>query len=132
MGKSNSKAPRRVVKESTRKIKKKVCTFCARKETWIDYKDAETLRRYISDRGKIRARRVSGNCVQHQRDIAIAIKTARELALLPYTQRTVAERTRSRSPQRSNNSDEETTYADAYSPEPERAADDVVDAGIEE
>jgi small subunit ribosomal protein S18 len=46
----------------------------------------------MSDRGKIRARRVSGNCAQHQRDVAVAIKTARELALLPYTQRTVSER----------------------------------------
>src|SRR5690348_10611759 len=47
----------------------------------------------MSDRGKIRARRVSGNCSQHQADVAVAIKTARELALLPYTQRTVSERT---------------------------------------
>ena len=50
------------------------------------------LRKYMSDRGKIRARRVSGNCAQHQRDVAMAIKTARELVLLPYTQRTVTER----------------------------------------
>jgi len=50
------------------------------------------LRKYMSDRGKIRARRVSGNCTQHQRDVAIAIKTARELVLLPYTQRTTTER----------------------------------------
>jgi hypothetical protein len=50
------------------------------------------LRKYISDRGKIRGRKVSGNCQQHQRDVTDAIKTARELALLPYTQRTVTER----------------------------------------
>jgi hypothetical protein len=50
------------------------------------------LRKYISDRGKIRGRKVSGNCQQHQRDVSDAIKTARELALLPYTQRTVTER----------------------------------------
>jgi hypothetical protein len=54
----------------------------------------------MSDRGKIRARRVSGNCAQHQRDVAVAIKTARELALLPYTQRTVAERGGGRRPPR--------------------------------
>ncbi len=59
---------------------------------WVDYKDVALLRKYMSDRGKIRARRVSGNCTQHQRDIAIAIKTARELVLLPYTQRTTTER----------------------------------------
>ena len=59
---------------------------------WVDYKDVAMLRKYMSDRGKIRARRVSGNCTQHQRDVAIAIKTARELVLLPYTQRTTTER----------------------------------------
>ena len=51
----------------------------------IDYKDTHLLRTYISERGKIRARRVTGNCVQHQRDIAIAVKNAREVALLPFT-----------------------------------------------
>ena len=51
----------------------------------IDYKDTNLLRKFISDRGKIRARRVTGNCTQHQRDIAMAVKNAREMALLPYT-----------------------------------------------
>ena len=50
----------------------------------IDYKDVATLRKFISERGKIRARRVTGNCTQHQRDVATAIKNAREMALLPY------------------------------------------------
>ena len=54
----------------------------------IDYKDTATLRKFISERGKIRARRVTGNCVQHQRDIAIAVKNAREVALLPFTSAT--------------------------------------------
>ena len=58
----------------------------------MDYKDVNLLRRFMSDRGKIRARRVTGNCSQHQRDVQVAIKTARELALLPYAQRTVSER----------------------------------------
>jgi ribosomal protein S18 len=49
------------------------------------YKDTTLLRKFISDRGKIRARRVTGNCVQHQRDVATAVKNAREVALLPYT-----------------------------------------------
>ena len=53
--------------------------------TYIDYKDTALLRKFISDRGKIRARRVTGNCTQHQRDVATAIKNAREMALLPYT-----------------------------------------------
>ena len=72
--------------------KKKICIFCKEKSAWVDYKDVNLLRRFMSDRGKIRARRVSGNCAQHQREVAVAIKTARELALLPYTQRTVTER----------------------------------------
>ena len=72
--------------------KKKVCVFCKERMVWVDYKDVNLLRRFQSDRGKIRSRRVSGNCAQHQREVAAAIKTARELALLPYTQRTVMER----------------------------------------
>jgi len=83
---------RRTPKDSTRRTKKKVCIFCKEHIEWVDYKDVNLLRRFMSDRGKIRARRVSGNCSQHQRDVAIAIKTARELALLPYTQRAVNER----------------------------------------
>ena len=68
-----------------RNAKKKFCQFCADKTTYVDYKDIALLRKFMSDRGKIRARRVTGNCVQHQRDVAIAVKNARELALLPYT-----------------------------------------------
>ncbi len=84
---------RRSPKDAGRRpAKKKVCVFCSGHVKWVDYKDVNVLRRFMSDRGKIRARRVSGNCAQHQRDVAVAIKTARELALLPYTQRTVAER----------------------------------------
>src|SRR3954453_8067152 len=67
-----------------RPAKPKVCVFCASRVEWVDYKDVNTLRRLMSDRGKIKARRVTGTCRQHQRDVAIAIKTARELALLPY------------------------------------------------
>ena len=79
-------------RDNRRGGKKKICIFCKDHTEWVDYKDVNLLRRYMSDRAKIRARRVSGNCAQHQRDVAIAIKTARELALLPYTQRTVSER----------------------------------------
>jgi small subunit ribosomal protein S18 len=74
-----------MVKPPVRKLKKKVCVFCKDKTSYIDYKDTSLLRKYISDRGKIRARRVSGNCRQHQRDVAIAIKNSREMALLPYS-----------------------------------------------
>jgi small subunit ribosomal protein S18 len=79
-----------VAKPPIRKPKKKVCVFCKSSKSksdlqLIDYKDTTLLRKYISDRGKIRARRVTGNCSQHQRDVAIAVKNAREMALLPYT-----------------------------------------------
>src|ERR1700738_5373968 len=83
---------KRVGKDIRPRGKKKVCVFCKDHMNWVDYKDVNLLRRFMSDRGKIRARRVTGNCAQHQRDVATAIKTARELALLPYTQRTVSER----------------------------------------
>ena len=72
-------------KPPPRKVSTKPCAFCNAKSTPIDYKDVNLLRRFISDRGKIRARRVTGNCTIHQRDIAIAVKNAREVALLPYT-----------------------------------------------
>jgi ribosomal protein S18 len=74
-----------MAKAVIRKPKKKVCQFCKDKASAIDYKDTNLLRKFISDRGKIRARRVTGNCVQHQRDVATAVKNAREVALLPYT-----------------------------------------------
>lgn len=66
-------------------IKMKACQFCKDGAGEINYKDVPLLKKFISDRGKIRARRVTGNCVQHQRDIAMAVKNAREVALLPYT-----------------------------------------------
>ncbi|HEY1624186.1 MAG TPA: 30S ribosomal protein S18 [Streptosporangiaceae bacterium] len=74
-----------MAKPPLRKPKKKVCSFCQEKSVYVDYKDTGLLRKYISDRGKIRARRVTGNCTRHQRDVATAIKNAREMALLPYT-----------------------------------------------
>jgi len=88
----NSNSSRRNAKDAARRTKKKPCALCRDKIEWVDYKDIGMLRKYMSDRGKIRARRVSGNCTQHQRDVAIAIKTARELVLLPYTQRMTTER----------------------------------------
>ena len=70
-----------------KKVKRKVCIFCKDRVVYVDYKDVITLRKFVSERGKIRARRVTGNCVQHQRDVASAVKNAREMALLPYSSR---------------------------------------------
>lgn len=80
------------LRDTNRRGKPKVCIFCREHIAWVDYKDAPLLRRFLSDRAKIKARRTTGTCVQHQRDVAVAIKTARELALLPYVQRTVSDR----------------------------------------
>jgi small subunit ribosomal protein S18 len=82
MAKSNKRRPARAPEKP---VKTRKCVFCGKKQQEIDYKDTALLRTYISERGKIRARRVTGNCVQHQRDIAIAVKNAREVALLPFT-----------------------------------------------
>ncbi len=64
--------------------RKKVCVFCADENQKIDYKDANLVRKYISERGKILPRRITGNCAKHQRALTVAVKRARQLALIPY------------------------------------------------
>lgn len=81
---SPNQSRRRRNETSNRRTKKKVCQFCTEKGTKIDYKDTALLRKFMSDRAKIRARRVTGNCPRHQREVAIAIRNSREMALLPY------------------------------------------------
>ena len=78
---------RRRGERAGRRVKPKVCFFCAQKIAYVDYKDISILRKFMSDRAKIRSMRVTGNCAQHQRKVAVAIKSAREMALLPYTTR---------------------------------------------
>lgn len=65
--------------------RRKVCRFCERKSIFIDYKEERLLRRYVTERGKIIPRRISGNCARHQRELTRAIKRSRIIALLPYT-----------------------------------------------
>lgn len=77
-----------------RRGRPKVCLFCRGHANWVDYKDVGLLKRFINDRGRIRARGATGTCAQHQRDVATAVKTARELALLPYVVRTVGTESR--------------------------------------
>ncbi|AHM57490.1 30S ribosomal protein S18 [Peptoclostridium acidaminophilum DSM 3953] len=69
----------------TRKRRKKICAFCADKNKTIDYKNVDGLKKYITERGKILPRRISGTCAKHQREITLAIKKARTIAILPYT-----------------------------------------------
>jgi len=72
-------------RERGRRPRRKVCAFCVDKVENIDYKDAAKLRRFTTERGKILPRRISGNCAKHQRQLTIAIKRARNIALLPFT-----------------------------------------------
>ena len=75
-----------------RQPRRKYCQFCKEDVDYIDYKDVQLLRKYTTDRGKIKPRRVTGACTQHQRDLAVAIKRARVMALLPYTVSVVSSR----------------------------------------
>lgn len=68
-----------------RRPKKRICNFCVDKVVDIDYKDVNKLRRFVSERAKIIPRRISGNCAKHQRQLTLAIKRARNIALLPFT-----------------------------------------------
>ena len=77
--------PERDNRRGGRKGRKKVCGFCVDKVESIDYKDVARLRRYISERAKILPRRVTGTCARHQRELTVAIKRARRLALLPFS-----------------------------------------------
>lgn len=73
------------IRKKKRIPRKKVCRFCIEKVEFIDYKDTKRLRNLITERGKIIPRRISGNCAKHQRQLTVAIKRARNIALLPFT-----------------------------------------------
>ena len=79
-------------KDTGRRGKKKISVLSQEKVEYVDYKDVNLLKRFMSDRAKIRARRVTGNSAQQQREVAMAIKNAREMALLPYTNRITQQR----------------------------------------
>lgn len=89
--------PRAKSRDNIRRGKKKVSVLTHKRVEYIDYKDVDLLRRFMSDRGKIRARRVTGNDAQQQRTVARAIKNAREMALLPYANRITTQRGAGRS-----------------------------------
>ncbi|MCC6434713.1 MAG: 30S ribosomal protein S18 [Acidimicrobiales bacterium] len=87
------KGPQRgKLKDNAKRAKKKISVLTQERVEYVDYKDVNLLRRFMSDRAKIRARRVTGNDQQQQRAVAIAIKNAREMALLPYTNRVTTQR----------------------------------------
>ncbi|MDA8064717.1 MAG: 30S ribosomal protein S18 [Thermaerobacter sp.] len=72
-------------KEKGKRSRKRACSFCVDKIEQVDFKEAVKLRRFITERGKILPRRISGNCARHQRQLTVAIKRARNVALLPFT-----------------------------------------------
>ena len=80
----NKSADGSSMKRRPMRRRKKVCVFCG-KDNVIDYKDTNKLKRYISERGKILPRRITGNCAKHQRALTVAIKRARHIALMPYS-----------------------------------------------
>ena len=69
-----------------RKVRKKVCALCANKDLVLDYKNADQLKKFVNEKGKILPRRATGACAKHQRAITVAVKRARHIAILPYTQ----------------------------------------------
>jgi small subunit ribosomal protein S18 len=84
MDRQAERAPRAARPASANRRRKKVCVFCEKKINYIDYKDSARLRKFITERGKILPRRISGTCTKHQRELQNAIKRARHVALLPY------------------------------------------------
>lgn len=86
-GRDRDKPDRRGDRKDRRPQRRKFCQFCKDKVDYVDFKDLAALRRFVNDRGRIRARRVTGTCARHQGLVASAVKNAREVALLPYVVR---------------------------------------------
>ena len=129
---TSKKNKERAAKAAMRKYKKRPNVLHAEKVGFIDYKDINLLQRFMSDRSKLRARRMNGNTVQQQRDVALAVKNAREMALLPYTKRVASARAPRRGeedgsyndrPRRSRDKDSSESLADTYK--------DVIEAAVE-
>ena len=97
---ARARTPRRKSEDRDRRPKKKVSILDAENVTWVDYKDVNLLRRFMSERAKIRARRVTGNDAQQQRAVSRAIRVAREMALLPYSVRQVTHRSKGKGRER--------------------------------
>ena len=115
---------------TTRKYKKKTSALITEKVVYVDYKDVDLLARFMSDRAKIRNRRVSGNDVQQQREVANAIKVAREMALLPYARRVSTQRTRPPRDGRRERDSDLRTEAPPEQPVDAVTADEVVEQPV--
>ena len=124
--KNKARAPR----ETNKKIKKKTSILVTEKVEYIDYKDVNLLQRFVSDRSKIRGRRVNGNDVQQQREITNAIKNAREMALMPYTKR-VAQTRAGRPPRDGDDRPRRSRDQEATAPEVEAQVEGTAASGAE-
>lgn len=124
-----TKKPAAATKDRRRRGRPKFCVFCAEGSIWVDYKDIGVLRRFVNDRGRIRPRGATGTCAQHQRDVATAIKTARELALLPYAVRVLAN---DKAGRRGGGRDARPPRADASAGEGASADETTDDAGADD
>ena len=116
--------PRRKGDAAERKPKKKISPLDAEGITYVDYKDVNLLRRFMSERAKIRARRVTGNDTQQQREVARAIRVAREMALLPYSVRQVTHRNKGKGRERGPEDELAEFAADEMSGAEESASDE--------
>jgi small subunit ribosomal protein S18 len=112
-----------------RKFKKKTSVLVIDKVEYIDYKDVDLLQRFMSDRAKIKNRRVAGNTLQQQREIANAVKVAREMALLPYAKRVASTRTGGRG--RDGGRERETSLSDTVADQVEDTSIDVLDDAVD-
>jgi small subunit ribosomal protein S18 len=128
--KNKARTPREA---NPKKFKKKTSVLVTEKVEFVDYKDVNLLQRFVSDRSKIRNRRVTGNDVQQQRDIANAIKNAREMALIPYTKRVSQTRT-GRGPREGRDGDERRPRRDeaAAAPASPDTATDAVETEVDD
>ena len=124
-----ARKPKRSAKprDNQRRGKKKVSVLTQEKIEYVDYKDVNLLRRFMSDRAKIRARRVTGNDTQQQREIARAIKNAREMALVPYTNRVTSQRGGNRRDDRGNRADGPAPRPSGPPPGPNGEGEEAVD-----
>ena len=128
-----ARKPKRSAKprDNQRRGKKKVSVLTQEKIEYVDYKDVNLLRRFMSDRAKIRARRVTGNDTQQQREIARAIKNAREMALVPYTNRVTSQRGGNRRDDRGGRAEGPAPRPSGPPPGANGDADDVTDVADE-
>lgn len=131
---TSKKNKARVAKDQgNKKIKKKTSVIVLEKVEYVDYKDVNLLSRFVSDRSKIRNRRVSGNDVQQQRDVALAIKNAREMALIPYSKRVSQTRTggRGRDGERGDRRPRDERGEDQVTTSQVEGAEDEIDAAVD-